>query len=123
MKRDMDLVRVILLKLAESDNYIKANQLANDKYSRQMVGYHFQILDEAGLIVASITPAGNDPYFFAEAIRLTWEGNDFLDSIRDESIWKRVVSAIVNTTGGASLDVIKTLASSLVFEAINSGLR
>ncbi|MEF9876484.1 MAG: DUF2513 domain-containing protein [Gordonibacter sp.] len=122
MKRDMNLARTILLTLAESEKPIDASSIASTEYPPKMVGYHFQILDEAGLIVASVRAADNDPYYFAMASRLTWDGNDFLDSIRDDLIWKRASSTIGKATGGASLDVVKTVASSLVLETIKPAL-
>lgn len=122
MKRDMDLVRTILLALANSDKEVWSTSLVSDKYSREIIGYHFLILDEAGLIVANVRAADNDPYYIAVASRLTWEGNDFLDAVRDESIWKKVRSTIGKITGGASFEVFKTVASSLALEAIRASL-
>lgn len=122
MKRDMDLVRTILLALADSDEPLWSTDLVTDEYSRDVIGYHFLILDEAGLIVANVKAADNDPYYIAVAPRLTWEGNDFLDAVRDESIWKRVRSTIGKITGGASFEVFKTVASSLALDAIKSSL-
>lgn len=123
MKRDMDLVRTILLALAESDEELWSTSLVSDKYSREIIGYHFLILDEADLIVASVQAADNDPYYVAVASRLTWEGNDFLDAVRDESIWKKVRSTIGKITGGASFEVFKTVASSLALAAIKASLQ
>lgn len=122
MKRDMDLVRTILLALADSDESLWSTDLVTDEYSRDVIGYHFLILDEAGLIMANVKAADNDPYYIAVASRLTWEGNDFLDAVRDESIWKRVRSTIGKITGGASFEVFKTVASSLALDAIKSSL-
>ena len=122
MKRDMDLVRTILLALADTDEPLWSTDLVTDDYSRDVIGYHFLILDEAGLIMANVKAADNDPYYIAVASRLTWEGNDFLDAVRDESIWKRVRSTIGKITGGASFEVFKTVASSLALDAIKSSL-
>lgn len=122
MKRDMDLVRTILLALAASDEPLWSTDLVTDEYSRDAIGYHFLILDEAGLIMANVKATEDDPYCIAVASRLTWEGNDFLDAVRDESIWKRVRSTIGKITGGASFEVFKTVASSLALDAIKSSL-
>lgn len=122
MKRDMDLVRTILLARADSDEPLWSTDLVTDEYSRDVIGYHFLILDEAGLIMANVKAAENDPYYIAVASRLTWEGNDFLDAVRDESIWKRVRSTIGKITGSASFEVFKTVASSLALNAIKSSL-
>lgn len=122
MERDMDLARIILLTLAESDKPIDAGDPIFKGYPRSLVGYHFQILNEACLIVANVHGADNNPYYFATASRLTWEGNDFLDAIRDESIWKKVCSAIGKASTSASFDVFKSVASALALEAIKSSI-
>lgn len=122
MKRDMSLVRTILLALSETDDPISSDDLAFEEYPKALVGYHFQLLDEAGLIVARVQAADNDPYYFAIASRLTWEGNDFLDAVRDESVWEKVRSTIGQATGSASFEVFKNVASSLTLEAIKAFL-
>lgn len=122
MKRDMSLVRTILFTLSESDDSISSDDPAFGGYPRAVVGYHFQILDEAGLIVASVQAADNNPYYFAIASRLTWEGNDFLDAIRDESIWEKVRSTIGQATGTASFEVFKNVATSMAIEAVKAFL-
>ena len=40
MKRDMDLVRTILLEASASQEMLDASYFVNDQYSLEMVGYH-----------------------------------------------------------------------------------
>ena len=46
-------------------------------------------------------------------VRLSWAGSDFLDSIRDEEIWKNTKAGAAKV-GGFTFDLIKQLASGLV---------
>lgn len=71
MKRDMDLVRSILLKVADSDEPISIDDLVDDEHSRQLIGYHISIMRDAGLINASITSADDDPYYECAISSLT----------------------------------------------------
>ena len=111
MRRDMDLVRSILLSVADSGDEVCIEQLINEKYNKQLVGYHIRIMKEAGLIHASIQAADNDPYYYCAISSLTWEGNDFLDAIASESVWNRVRKALSNSIRLTSFDVIKSVAS------------
>ena len=45
---------------------------------------------------------------------LTWAGHDFLDSIRDESVWSAVKKKLTAVGGSASIDVLKALVTQVV---------
>ena len=44
---------------------------------------------------------------------LTWDGHDFLDSVRDEEIWRRTKEG-AKAAGGFTFDIIKDLAKGLI---------
>lgn len=111
MRRDMELVRSILFSVADSDDGVCIEQLINERYHKQLVGYHIRIMEEAGLIHASIQAADNDPYYYCAISSLTWEGNDYLDAVASENVWNRVRKALSNSIGSTSFDVIKSVAS------------
>ena len=48
---------------------------------------------------------------------LTWEGNDFLDKIRDNSQWKKVKDVIVQKGLPLVIETIKTISSAFVTAA------
>lgn len=111
MRRDMELVRSILLSVADSVDGVCIEQLINEKCDKQLVGYHIRIMEEAGLIHASIQAADNDPYYYCTISSLTWEGNDYLDAVASENVWNRVRKALSSSVGSTSFDVIKSVAS------------
>lgn len=90
MKRDMDLVRLLLLKLEEtSDDPRLWIDLEIPNYTSEEVSYHIMILNEAGLIEAcdlSTMGRGNSIW---RPKRLTSSGHEFLDAARNESIWNK----------------------------------
>ena len=55
MKRDMDLVREILLALEAQEEAFSPQRLEIDGYSAEQIGYHCYIMDEAGLLEAADT--------------------------------------------------------------------
>lgn len=110
MKRDMDLVREILKELSETDRPLDASTFVTDTRSKAVVGYHFRIMQEAGLIVARIMSADNDPYYVCQAVRMTWDGEDFLAAIASDTVWSKVKKTIAKTVGDASLATFKALA-------------
>ncbi|MEG0376378.1 MAG: DUF2513 domain-containing protein [Raoultibacter sp.] len=121
MKRDMDLVRRILIELSDSRETLSASAFVDDKVDFDTVCYHYQIMDDAGLIKASVMYAG-DGYYSGIASSLTWDGNDFLSAIKSDTVWSKVKMRIAKTTGDASLDVIKALAVKIGTGLLMQGL-
>jgi hypothetical protein len=40
---------------------------------------------------------------------LTWQGHEFLDAARNDTIWRKATGKLVAVTGGTSLEVLKEL--------------
>ncbi|MEX2411343.1 MAG: DUF2513 domain-containing protein, partial [Candidatus Paceibacterota bacterium] len=85
MKRDINLIKEILIELERSDNPIaKADFTINDRSDIE-VSYHIKLLFEAGLIEAE-NISGFSSYHWIP-ITLTWHGHEFLDAARNDTIW------------------------------------
>ncbi len=109
MKRDMDLIKTILLYLEENarpDQWIRG--LNVEGYTEDQVYYHIKLLTETGLIEGR--DAGIDQYFMWYASTLTWEGHEFLDSIRNEAVWNKIQEIVKEKGGSISMEVLKSLA-------------
>ena len=114
MKRDMDLVRLILLEIEDKYRSTAIYDLAIDGYDTEMVAYHCKILNEAGLISDyKAQYADNEIYVFGVG-SLTWDGNDFLEKIRDDSQWKKVKETITKKGLPLVVDTIKSVANALI---------
>lgn len=92
MKRDMDLIRTILVKIEADPDYhgelrsISAAGLGITGHTDTEVIYHVVMLIEAGFLV------GNTKMARAGAVvvsKLTWKGHELLDDIRDPEIWEK----------------------------------
>lgn len=106
MKLDKDLVREILLDVESypsPDDFIK---LSFEGWSDEEVSYHVMLLAEAGLLLA--IDAGGMGAFEWEAIRLTYKGHEFVDTIRDHEVWRRTKEG-AEKAGVAGLGVLLEL--------------
>lgn len=113
MNRDMDLVRLILLEVAEKGviPYQMMEPLAVEGYPADLVNYHIWMLEGAGLIEAvDLTSHG---HFECRPRCLTWHGHEFLDSIRDPEVWHQTKAGAA-AVGGFSLDLLSALARGLI---------
>ena len=117
MKRDMDLVRLILLKIEEEYKSTALINLSIDGYDMDTVAYHCKILYEAGFVSNyNASYAGNELYIFSVGA-LTWEGNDYLDLVRDNSLWKKTKDTITQKGLPMVFDTIKTIAGAFITAA------
>jgi hypothetical protein len=108
MKRDMDLIRELMLKLESyPKNPIDVIQLRPyvpeplwvDSYvfSDPRLIYHLELIEEAGFIENMNSPG----YFY----RLSWAGHDFLDSVRSPEVWDRTKQA-ATAAGGFTVELL-----------------
>ena len=90
MKRDMDLVRTILLAIEERPNDSRMQPLQIENAEPAIVFGHVELLHEAGLIQGrDVTPQGT-PFRKIVPLRLTWAGHEFLDAVRRDAVWQKV---------------------------------
>lgn len=110
MKRNMDLIREILLEIEVRPPSVMGFDLNIENYSPEMVSYHVLLLHEAGLIRAA-EPKGNQRFWRPK--RLTWRGHEFLEASKDNARWSKVKEAMEGA-GGFVVEVAKTLLIELM---------
>lgn len=81
-------------------------------YPMEDVLYCTEKLLEAGYIELHRIKAWGMPFdgIFRE---ITWEGHQFLDSIKSDTVWEKTKSRVSSTVGSASLQVLSALATSI----------
>lgn len=122
MQRDLNLMRKILIKIADSQN--EPPLYAEDFYelsdNKLNVDYQLYLLSKAGYIESEDTAClgDNHPYGKYDVYWLTPLGNDYLSAIRNDTVWKKVLSRIVSSGGDLTLDMIKELAKTILLAQI-----
>lgn len=113
MKRDMDVVRELLLRIeaAPQRPSWKAIVTSTDDAVSDNELWHLKLMEDAGLVASK-------PIFFQghrlpEMLEITWEGHDFLDSVRDPKIWEKTKKG-AEAAGGFTLELMKDLAKGLL---------
>ena len=117
MKRDMDLIRIILLKIEERHKGTVIKNFQVEGYELSEVVYHCKLLYDGGFISAYKSENGGDILQLVAVGGLTWEGNDFLDKIRDNSIWFRTKETIKRKKLPLIIDTIKAIATGFITAA------
>ena len=88
----------------------------------EQVAYHCKILKEAGLITNYKALFASNHIVGFGVGSLTWEGHDFLDKIREDTIWNKTKGLIKNKALPMTLDVVKEIASAVISEMMKSAM-
>lgn len=123
MKRDLDLIRDILLHVEAIDPeepYIMEWE-GFEGYTDLEVHEHVKLLIDSGYVEGGYSKSSARHISHVEANRLTMEGHDFLDDMRNDTVWKKTKTKIRETTGSASLAVVKQVAQTLAQAMVMGG--
>jgi hypothetical protein len=88
MKRDMNLIRLLLL---ETEGEEPKPDLS--PYNDAQRIYHSALLIEAGLVDGQIIQDSDGQPAATVTLRLTWAGHEFLDAARNDTIWHKAGGA------------------------------
>ena len=118
MRRDLDLIRKLILAVEDRDaeNWIPEIQI--DGYTPQQIGYHSYLLVDAGLAKGANVSTVEDMLPNWHLSYLTSAGHDFADAARSDSTWNKATTLVKNTGGGFTLDVLKQVLVSVVKNAL-----
>ena len=105
MKRDMDLVREILLQIKNHDAKPSSWQVEIEDRDPDEVGEHLRLLVERGLVRG--VHAGSGGHIAYLDPELTWEGQDFVEAAEDDTRWQRAKRTVLERGGALVFEVLK----------------
>ena len=118
MKRDMDLVRNILLALESTEKPLDGPKLrqaletvltdVSSVPSSQVLLDHVTMMKEEGLVSANFIRSTRATAFMG--LKMTWAGHDFLEKARDPTIWEKARPKVESL----SFDLAKQLLLALI---------
>lgn len=115
MKRDMELIRKIMFKIEEDYSGTLIRALPIEGYDLVTVAEHCRLMMEYGLI-DEYKPIGADghPVLTFLVGNLTWEGYDFLDKVRQDTVWNKTKDVITKKGLPMIFDVVKQISSTII---------
>jgi len=103
----MDLARSILLEIEAHEGPNAPSSIEIEGYTKEEVNYHLGLLYNAGFIDAHEMNMARGTRYIAK--NLTWEGHEFLDAARNETVWNNTKEAAKQYGGSIPLELIKGL--------------
>lgn len=116
MKRDMDLVRKILIEMEEWPPYPGNRRIEIEGYTDEQITHHIGLMTQAGLIHALNASSFDGEAWLPQSI--TWEGHEFLDAARSDSVWNKAKDLAKRNAGTLTLEGLKIALGVVVKAAI-----
>jgi hypothetical protein len=123
MKRDMDLVRQLLLYFEDrtDEEMLQQDEVRIDGYDSKIVGYNIDIMYEAGLLCCEPVLSQHGRLVKAIPFRLTWDGHEFLDASRDTGIWNKAKQTVLKKSGGITFELLVAVLKQMAMQAMGLG--
>jgi len=105
MKRDVDLIRQLLLEIERRGAECPPDELRSvDSCHEDRIHYHLRLAIDAGLVKETNRTSGGRP-----CLRLSCAGHEFLDLCRDDVRWREAKWVVQEHTGGLSLNILRAV--------------
>tara|TARA_R110002072_G_scaffold163702_1_gene316536 strand:+ start:76 stop:459 length:384 start_codon:yes stop_codon:yes gene_type:complete len=113
MKRDMDLIRTILLeaeKVSERNIVRRQKPFEVKVASEAVLLDHMNLMQNAGLLSNFRNQFGDEQ---KDSLSITWAGYEFLETVRDDEIWREAKN-VAQKAGGFSIEILGEIAKGLI---------
>src|SRR4051812_28897908 len=106
MKRDMDLVRSILIELEKRESDWASTNPTIDGRTEGDVSHHVFLMMQAGLVFGDDITHMESQNREALASGVTWQGHEFLDLVRSDTRWNKIKAKTIEQTGAAGFEAV-----------------
>lgn len=124
MKRDLKLIRKILLQIEEEklhsldfENLLIKIQNEFEEFDSEEIKEHVLLLKEADFLEFQIIPDASGYIYITDTFKITWIGYEFLESIRNDSIFKKIIDKL-SPTQNFGIPLVQQIGTKLALDAI-----
>lgn len=119
MRRDFDLIRKLLIFFDDKAGPEAVEVPPVQDYDQITIRYHLVLLYQAGFLQCErIKSKTSDRVIQVLPFDLTWDGHEFLEKIRNEATWRKILFIIKDRGGALAFSVINQLATSMAVDTI-----
>jgi hypothetical protein len=118
MKRDFELIRLILLKAEEESVQGQAYHPVIDGYDKQTISEHINLMGEKEYLIVIPIKNKEGRMFYVEEIRMA--GYDYLDAVRNNAVWDRIKLVLGRKSIPFSFEMIKAASSTILTQMLTS---
>lgn len=121
MKRDFDLIRQMLLRIESqpADAKITNSTFSDLCADNALISFHISLLRDEGWVIAAEIPKIRQHLPDYWILRLTAAGCDYLDAVRNDSIWDKTKRKIGEISETMPAEIIQSVAVDFIREALH----
>jgi len=120
MKRDLDLVRQLLLQIEGMPAGPPAQYRASEIEDPVLLA-HFELVLTSGLVNGKISRSQSSRGDVISISGLTWEGHEWIEMVRSQSVWNETKSLLLGTGGALTYELTKAAASRILRARLDGG--
>ncbi|MGD9634652.1 MAG: DUF2513 domain-containing protein [Pirellulales bacterium] len=115
MQRDIDLLRHLLLEIERRGATSPIDTLRADVRhdGDERIRYHLRLLTDAGYLKEAGQTSTGTP-----CVRLTHEGQEFIELARSDARWREAKATVLAATGGVPLTVVRSLLGKWAWRSV-----
>lgn len=114
MKRDLDLIRKMILAIEDDPAGWAPQDLSFEGFTAPQVGYHAYLLIDACLARGEVAMTIGSTGPRGVITSLTWRGHEFASAARDDTRWKKAMGIVAEKGGNITLDILTQLLGNLM---------
>jgi hypothetical protein len=120
---DPDLARAILLQVEATLANRTPDEPVIDGYTQDEIYEHIDLLKQARYLDALVSGSSTGPgrIFHVHIKGLTWEGHEFLNAARNDTLWKRAKDQVTSKGGAMTLGILKAVLIEMGKKALGLG--
>ena len=124
MKRDFELIRKLLIFFENKQSPECVEVPPIDGYDDRKIKTHLVLLYDAGLLRCEpVKSSTSDRAIYVIPFEMTWDGHEFLDKVRNESVWSRIRDIMASKGGSLAFSVINQVATRFAMDTVLSSLK
>jgi len=120
MQRNMDLIRLILLKIEEAPKPQLREIPVIEGFSQEEIVFHLILLDEIDFVKIDATEMANGTVRVTSIHRMTWQGYDFLEKVKNETVWQKTKAKFKDKLSAMPFSLLNDVALELCKKAIDT---
>ena len=113
MRRDLDLVRQLMLTIEALPASPPVQYRAGEVEDPVLLA-HLELMIRAGLVNGKISQSHGARGDVISISGLTWEGHEWVEMVRSQSLWNETKSALLDHGGALTFELTKAVAGKLL---------
>lgn len=109
MKRDLNLIRNILLDLEAAPAGEATTRFEYEGRGQVEIVEHVQLLIDAGFIDGRVRTGSRNEPLDCTVFRLTWAGQEFLAKAKNDTLWRKVLAQAEDKGLSTSMAIVNAL--------------